>query len=198
MRLTRRKVARCITIQRWWRRVYIRDPIMLGRVRVPFTLSRGGTHICYDAMTLKESVLHSGDMRDPVCRVPMSVGELQRLDRVLPTRPLLHPMVSSLAQRRDRAVLHANLCDAFERELMTCVFGLSAYDDETAVQVLHEEASTTILQCFDNYRRVDPEHCRMTLVAMLHVLRFRISAQVHPVLYDTAQDVLTALLSELQ
>ena len=67
------------TIQRWIRE---RDPITHGCIRRRFVLWRHGAALVFDAATLARYVVETGDLRDPLARVPLARHECRRLERM--------------------------------------------------------------------------------------------------------------------
>lgn len=59
-----------------------RDPITLGPIRKRFLLHRPPALVAYDAHSLLAYVSATGDVCDPIARVPYATHELRRLARV--------------------------------------------------------------------------------------------------------------------
>lgn len=186
----------CKKIQKWWRIVNKKDPISLQRIIVPFLLFRCNSTVLYDATTLKKYIISTGDLRDPICRIPLSIHELKQLDTILPSIPSLISLHSVFADLNDRHVTNITLCDAMERELMKLIYELPGASDFVSVQKLHDEYGAMILQCFGNYKAIDVDRCKITLHNMLYTLDKKISKELFPKLYTSVRNILFALHSE--
>ena len=113
------------------------DPILLGRIRRRFLLLRNGTLLAYDAESLRDFIVSSGDYRDPISRQTLAKHELLRLGRVTGS-PL--PCITDLSERHHREIARRQLLTHFHSEL-----GLT---NDIGIMV----------QIVDNLRRVAEPH----------------------------------------
>jgi len=106
------------------------DPLSLRPVRKPFVLLRHGAQHVYDADTLYEYILASGDVRDPITRGDYAGHELLRLQRQcgrpLPSRALL---VTCAEMERERRAVVFSIADEILEQARAGILAVDALDD---------------------------------------------------------------------
>ena len=193
-----KRLRACRTIQKQWRNGRQLDPISLQRIITPYHFVRGNHHVTYDAATLKEYILHTGDLRDPISRVDFLEEDIRRLDHIYPYKPLVFPLLYYLLEIRSTNIVNFGLCDAFERELMNCFYELSTLEDDNAMNTMQSQNGALILQTYGNLKSIDPQRCKLTLKHMLHTFHLNINILTHPRYYIFVKHMLVSLYSQLK
>lgn len=162
-------------IARAWKKCFhAQDPITLERIRKAFPLIRRQCVHNYDAYSLFQYILSSGDYRDPITRIEYDSCELMRLARcsghdnvyLIENRALL-------LQKRSNYLTSNSLCDAFEHEFNEQINILRSMSIEFSrveqiqmhwIDIIYEnEILPVLLQCFENFKEVNSERCRTFL-----------------------------------
>lgn len=152
---------------------FLRDPISLEMIREKYVLIR---HCCkhyYDARTLFDYILSSGDFLDPVTRMEYDSCELLRLEHILQIQPhTLSKQKTQLLDMRRQYFTVMGLCDVFEIEIMDQVVIIrDEIEHENFDIKLRIEIIPLIIQSFENFRSIHKERCSLALKSILHKLK---------------------------
>ena len=113
---TRRNTFYASRIQRWFRALYIRDPITYGRLRAPY-FKLG--NILYNANVLATFITETGDCRDPISRDPITEEDLVRLDTIT-SSGILRSLPDLMVKRKNDKDL-SDLLGFYMTEIMEVV-----------------------------------------------------------------------------
>lgn len=184
----RARACRCI--QTRWRRTLI-DPISLERVETPLVVYRNARPITYDARTLYEYILRSGDVHDPVCRTEFSLDELAALDRKLGRPIKLSRSAALLSRVRRENAMTTSVLDALEREMLRAVGDLGKLADAEACLRFRTDVSMLMVEIFQNMFAMDP----LQAIVLMSNLRQCLHTLVSPVAQPATHAHLRLLLA---
>ena len=163
----RRRRARALIFRNMLR--LSRDPILLQPITTLFLLYRGQQFQAYDAHVLRQYIMTTGDLYDPVSRCRYTTHELMRLDRTVGQKNtvLVHLLPNLREHRQQLYTMHA-LCDALEREIYDHID--RALHISSAL-VFADHIMPMLIQCFENLYMVDMNQCNLTISIIIK--RFR-------------------------
>lgn len=154
-------------------RYSLQDPISLERIRIKFVLIRNNCTHYYDASTLYDYIISTGDYNDPISRIEYDDCELLRLENILKIRPhtLKNEKKRLIKQRKDYFIL-MGLCDVFETDLLEQIeIIINEVEHEDIDTRLRTEIIPFMIETFENYRSIHIERCLATLKIALKKIR---------------------------
>ncbi len=148
----------------WKKYMNTLDPISLEPISKKFNIVRYNKIYSYEARTLCEYIMKSGDYCDPIARIEYDVCELSRLSK-LSQKPsnYLHENKNRLLQKRHNDLEHHGLCDVFESEIQEQLLLLREAEDQS-FRFFRDECVPTLIQSFENFRTVNSERCKLFLL----------------------------------
>ena len=143
----------------------LQDPISLDRIRKKFVLVRNNCTHYYDASTLYDYIISTGDYTDPISRIEYDDCELLRLENVLKITPhtLKNEKKKLIKQRKEYFNL-MGLCDVFETDILEQIeLIMNEVEHEDIDTKLRTEIIPFMIESFENYRSIHTERCLATL-----------------------------------
>ena len=148
-------------ILHFWNIYNTRDPISLERIKKKFPLYRNGIIHYYDAITLRQYIISTGDYRDPITRFEYYNFELMKLDRYCNYEIYsLMNLKHSLTCMRTLNFQYQNLLQALENEFFEYINYIeSNITSPDIISTFRNETIGLLIQCFENFLLIDKVYC---------------------------------------